>query len=73
METTLKRAFDRIAALPDDEQKRFGDLLLSWLDDDAAWENSFASNPEALDALAAEARADIAAGRSLPLEFPPKR
>jgi hypothetical protein len=67
METTLKRAFDRIAALPDDEQERFGALLLSWLDDDAAWEKSFAANPAALDALAAEARADIAAGRSAPL------
>lgn len=67
METTLKRAFDRIVALPNDEQERFGALLLSWLDDDAAWENSFAANSEALDALAAEARADVAAGRSAPL------
>ena len=73
METTLKRAIDRISALPDAEQKRFGALLLDWLDDDAAWEKSFAANPQALDALAAEARQDIAAGHSTELEFPPKR
>lgn len=68
MTRTLDAAVAKLATLPPDEQDRLGQWLLDELHDDEHWGRQFAASQDALSKLAAEARADVAAGRTTPLD-----
>lgn len=68
MTRTLDAAVAQLATLPPDEQDRVGLWLLDELRDEEHWRRQFAASQDALGRLAAEARADAAAGRTTPLD-----
>jgi hypothetical protein len=68
MTRTLDAAVAKLATLPPDEQDRVGLWLLDELRDDEHWGRQFAASQDALSKLAAEVQADIAAGRTTPLD-----
>jgi arginine utilization protein RocB len=68
MTRTLDAAIAKLAALSPEEQDRVGTWLLEELDDEEHWSRQFAASQDALSKLAAEARADLAAGRTTPLD-----
>ena len=68
MTQTLDAAIAKLATLPPDEQDRVGRWLLDELRDDEDWTSQFAASQDALGRLAAEARADRAAGRTTALD-----
>ena len=68
MTQTLDAAIAKLSTLPPDEQDRVGRWLLDELRDEEHWTRQFASSQDVLSKLAAEARADVAAGRSTTLD-----
>ena len=68
MTQTLDAAIAQLAKLPPDEQDRIGRWLLDELRDEQRWTRQFAASQDALAKLAAEARADHAAGRTTDLD-----
>jgi hypothetical protein len=68
MTRALDAAIAKLATLPADEQDRIAQWLLDELQDDEHWARQFASSQDALSKLAAEARADRAAGRATELD-----
>jgi hypothetical protein len=61
---TLDAAIAKLATLPPEEQDRVGLWLLEELADEEQWTRAFEASPDTLSTLAAEARADRAAGRT---------
>lgn len=68
MTQTLDAAIAKLATLPAEEQDRVARWLLDELRDDEHWARQFGSSQDALSKLAAEARADRAAGRTTALD-----
>jgi hypothetical protein len=68
MTRALDAAIAKLATLPADEQDRIAQWLLDELRDDEAWTRQFATSQDTLRKLAAEARADLAAGRATELD-----
>lgn len=68
MTKSLDAAIAKLATLPADEQDRIADWLLEELRDEEHWSSQFRSSQDALSRLAAEARADRAAGRTTELD-----
>jgi hypothetical protein len=68
MTELLKKAFEQAAKLPPKEQDAFAALVLAELEADARWDKAFAENPATLEALADEARSELRAGRTEPLD-----
>jgi len=68
MTRTLDAVIAKLATLPPEEQDRVARWLLDELRDDEQWTRQFAASPDALDKLAAEARADYVAGRTTELD-----
>ena len=68
MTRALDAAIAKLATLPVDEQDRIAQWLLDELRDDEHWTRQFAASRDALSNLAAEARADHAAGRTVDLD-----
>jgi hypothetical protein len=68
MTQTLDAAIAKLATLPPDEQDRVGNWLLEELRDEEHWHRQFAGSQDALGKLAAEALADHAGGRTIPLD-----
>ena len=68
----MTRALDavvaKLATLPAEEQDRIAQWLLDELRDDENWTRRFTNSQDALSKLAAEARADLAAGRATELD-----
>jgi hypothetical protein len=68
----MTRALDavvaKLATLPAKEQDRIAQWLLDELRDDEDWTRQFANSQDALSKLAAEARADLAAGKATELD-----
>jgi len=58
----------KLATLPADEQDRIAQWLLEELRDEEHWTRQFAASQGALSKLAAEARAERAAGRATELD-----
>ncbi len=69
MTSTLDTAISELAALPPEEQERVAKWILELLRDEADWDTQFTGSQDALGRLAAEARADRAAGRATELDF----
>ena len=65
---TLDAAIAQLAALPPEEQDRIGRWLLEELRDEEQWAHQFSASQDALEKLAAEARADHAAGHTTDLD-----
>ena len=63
MTRTLDAAIAKLAALSPHEQDRVGRWLLHELTEDAQWTREFETSQDPLSKLAAEARADRAAGK----------
>ena len=68
MTKLLKQAFDRVAALPDDEQDAIASIVLEEIEDEARWQASFAKSQDALSRLVKEARDEIDRGDVLPMD-----
>ena len=68
MTRALDAAIAKLATLPAEEQDRIAQWLLDELRDDEHWTRQFATSQGALSKLAAEARADLAAGRATELD-----
>ena len=68
MTQALDTAIAKLATLPPDEQDRVARWLLDELRDEEHWACQFAGSQDALSKLAAEARADHAAGRITELD-----
>jgi hypothetical protein len=64
MTRMLDAAIAKPAALPPEEQERLGRWLLDELADDEQWTREFEASQATLNKLAAEARAERAAGRT---------
>jgi hypothetical protein len=64
MTQALDAAIEKLAKLPPEEQDRVARWLLDELRDDAEWTRQFSVSQDALGKLAAEARAEKAAGRA---------
>ncbi|HEY2406934.1 MAG TPA: hypothetical protein VGI10_13080 [Polyangiaceae bacterium] len=63
MTQALETAFAKLSTLAPEEQDRVARWILAEIKDEEHWAQRFASSQSALDRLAAEAEADIAAGR----------
>ncbi|MFP6728984.1 MAG: hypothetical protein VCD50_02225 [Alphaproteobacteria bacterium] len=68
MTKLLKQAFDRVSALPDDEQDAIASIVLEEIEDEARWQASFAKSQDALSRLVKEARDEIDRGDVLPMD-----
>jgi len=68
MTRTLEVAIAKLETLPTEEQDRLAQWLLDELLDEEHWMSQFAGSQDALSKLAAEARADRAAGRTTELD-----
>jgi hypothetical protein len=68
MTKLLEKAFKKAQELPEVEQIRVAEWLMSELEDDAKWNISFATSSDALTKLAAEALAEHRAGLTEPLD-----
>jgi hypothetical protein len=68
MTRALDAAIAKLSELPAEEQDRIARWLLDELEDEELWARQFATSQDALSKLAAEARADRAAGRATELD-----
>jgi len=68
MTRALDTAIAKLATLPADEQDRIAQWLLEELRDEEHWARQFAASQSALSRLAAEARAERAAGKTTDLD-----
>jgi len=63
MTKLLERAISEAKKLPSKDQDALASILLEEMEDDAAWEQKFASSQNQLSRLADKVRADIQKGR----------
>lgn len=68
MTRLLEEAFRRASALPESEQDALAAVILADMEDERRWNEAFTNSQELLAELAAEARAEHQAGRTLPLD-----
>ena len=68
MTRALHGVFSQLSSLPPDEQDRIAGWLQSELECEEGWTRRFAQSQDALNALADEAAADSAAGRTTPID-----
>ena len=68
MTSALDTAIAKLTTLPADEQDRIAQWLLEELRDEEHWTRQFTASQSALSRLAAEARAERAAGRATELD-----
>jgi hypothetical protein len=68
MTATLREAFEKAAALPSERQEAIAAVVLEEIEAEDRWQRSFARSQEALSKLAAEAIAEDAQGRTLPMD-----
>jgi len=69
MTKLLKKAIAEARRLPPDEQDAIGAIILEEIADEKRWAKKFAETRHVIEAMVAEADAEIAAGRTMPLDF----
>jgi len=69
MTKLLDKAIAEARRLPPEEQDAIGAIILEEIADEKRWAKKFAETRHVLEAMVAEADAEIAAGRTLPLDF----
>jgi hypothetical protein len=65
---TLNAAIAKLATIPPEEQDRVGRWLVEELADEEQWTRTFEASQDTLSKLAAEARAERAAGRTVDVD-----
>jgi hypothetical protein len=68
MTELLERALAELAKLPERDQNAIAAIILEAIEDERRWEESSAPSADVLERLADEARAELRAGRTLPLD-----
>jgi hypothetical protein len=68
MTRALNNIFSKISSFPPDEQDRIADWLQVELASEEGWARRFEQSQDTLNALADEALADVAAGRTTDLD-----
>ncbi|MEG4228358.1 hypothetical protein QUA35_18955 [Microcoleus sp. N9_B2] len=68
MTELLERVIAKLKTLPASEQDAIASMILEELQDDLRWERAFASSPDALAKLAANAMAEYRAGKTQELD-----
>ncbi len=68
MTRLLEEAFRKASELPEAEQDALAASILADLEDERRWSEAFANSQDLLARLAAEAREEYRAGRTLPLD-----
>ena len=68
MTELLKKAFERASKLPPKEQDAFAALVLAEIEAEGRWDKAFAGSQGTLESLADEARSELKAGRTEPLD-----
>src|SRR3990167_7369391 len=69
MTKLFKKAIEEARRLPPAEQDALGAIILEEIADEKRWARKFAETRNVLEAMVAEADAEIAAGEAYPLEF----
>ena len=73
MTKLLDKAIEAARELSPADQDALGALLLEEIADEARWAKKFAETQPLLEKLGDEALAELEAGRTTPLEFPPRK
>ena len=68
MTPLLEDALRKLAALPQEEQDAIASQIIETLQDEAAWKERLARNPDKLRRLAEEARQENRRGETRPLD-----
>ena len=68
MTRLLEEACRRAQKLPEEDQDALAASILAELEDERRWSKAFMTSPDLLADMAAEARRERAAGRTLPLD-----
>ena len=68
MTQLLEDAMRKVAALPREEQDAIASQIVETLEDEAAWQEKLARNPEKLRVLAEEGLREHRRGETLPLD-----
>lgn len=68
MTTLLEDALRKVAALPQDEQDAIASQIMETLQDEAAWKEKLARDPEKLRRLAEEAKQEHQQGKTRPID-----
>lgn len=63
----LEKAFEKAAELPEQEQNEFAGFLISELEEEKKWAESFEKYPEVLEKLGQKALKDHREGKTEPL------
>ena len=64
----LRKAFNRVEAMPESDQDAFAYGIMEMVDEEEAWDRSLKSNPEKLVAMAEEALEEHRRGQTRPIE-----
>jgi hypothetical protein len=68
MTELLENAMRKVASLPHEEQDAIASQIIETLEDEAAWKEMLARNPQKLRALAQEALREHRRGETRPLD-----
>lgn len=69
MTELLEQAISKMVVLPPEKQDLIAAIIIEELEDELAWEHSFAASQNQLAKLAEKVRADIKAGRVREMDF----
>lgn len=69
MTVLLDKAIAAVQQLSPEQQDAIATLILEELADEQQWDTAFAQSHDVLARLAARARADVRAGKTMPLGF----
>ena len=68
MTPALQQAFEKAAALPQEQQDSLAAILIEEMASEDRWQQSFARSQDALSKLASEALVEHATGRTLDMD-----
>ena len=69
MTKLLEKAFEEARKLPPEDQDALGAIILEEIADEAGWTKRFAETQDQLSRWADDVRAEIEAGKTVPLDF----
>ena len=68
MTELLEQAISKIKTLPSDQQEAIASIILEEIEEEKRWDHSFASSPDLLAKLAAEAMTEYREGKTQELD-----
>lgn len=69
MTQLLEKVLAKVSALPEEKQNSLASFILAELDSEQRWDALFASSPDVLSKLAANALAELDRGETEPLDI----